>query len=115
MVPVQVFSSSWSVTAAPGRHFATRRGSVRNSQTFAAGAWIVNVLVISKAMVGQAADRIDLRAREGDRRRNRGAAQLHHLREDAQRHLFGKSRADVEPGRVVHAAQRLCRNAARKQ
>src|SRR3954453_17614298 len=50
MVPCQVCSSSLPVMAAPGRHFATCSGSVRNLHTSSAEAGTTNVLTMSNAM-----------------------------------------------------------------
>ena len=68
---------------------------------------------------GHAADRINLGARRGNGLGRKGlrlrVPQLDDLRQDAQGDLFRKARADVEPGGVLDAVERLVRHAAREQ
>ena len=53
MVPACVRSSTCPVIAAPGRHRATRTGSVRKLQTLSTGALTTNDFEISIAIVSQ--------------------------------------------------------------
>src|SRR5690348_11739207 len=66
-----------------------------------------------------AADRIRLGLLHGDwlgrLHLGPGAALLDDFREDAERHLLGKARADVEPGRVLDRIERVLGDAPGRQ